>query len=218
MNHQPQLTDGFGGDVFIARQPIFDRNNQVFAYELLYRGGTAHNASNVQEGNETTRTKLDGDTATARVVLTAFVDMGIDKITGGKKAFLNFTKTFLNKTYLAALPRTKVVIELLENIEVTPEVVTAIRALKKAGYTIALDDFFYDSKYEPLLELADIVKVDITLMSLTELKQHVSQIKKHQQIKLLAEKVETQAEQKACMDMGFDYFQGYFFAKPNIIA
>lgn len=195
---------------YIGRQPIFDNNLAIYAYELLYRGGQK-NESGAESGQP-----FDGDAATAQVMLNAFIEVGLDNLVGKSKAFLNYTQKILTKEHLPFFSRHQVVIEVLEDVEVTPKVVAAVRALKKNGYVIALDDFYYDEKYEPLIDLADIIKIDIMGTGMAILPEHVRKIKRPN-IKLLAEKVETQSEYEQCKALGFDYYQGYFFAKPVIV-
>jgi len=193
-------------DVFIARQPIFDADLVVYAYELLFR----------QSGESVTADVIDGDGATSHVMLSSFVDIGLNNLVGDHIAFFNLTQHFLSNPDLIVIPPDQIVLEILEDVEPTEEVINCVRELKKRGYTIALDDFIYDDKFIPLLECADIVKVDVTLENHAKIKSDLGNYKPYN-IKLLAEKIETYEEFEFFKELGFQYFQGYFFSKPKII-
>jgi EAL and modified HD-GYP domain-containing signal transduction protein len=192
-------------DIFVGRQPIYDRQLQVFAYELLFRSGDDNQAG-----------FLDGDQATSQVILNTFMDIGIDPIVGSKLAFINMTRDFFLLDYTQIFPPDRVVMEILEHIEVDTEFIEAVRLLSSRGYTIALDDFVYRESLHDLLELADIIKVDVLALDRTELQEHVPFLRQYG-AKLLAEKVETQDDFRFCKSLGFDYLQGYFLCKPEII-
>lgn len=194
-------------EIFIGRQPIFDQHMQVYAYELLFRSGT-----DVQHAGVT-----DGDSATSQVILNTFVNLGLDKIVGEHKAFINLTRMFLSNPDLIIAPPDQIVLEVLEDIEPNETIISSLSALKKKGHTIALDDFIYDDKYAPYLDLADIIKIDIMALDNDQIAQHVEKIKA-QNIRLLAEKIETYEEYEFLKSLGFDYFQGYFFSKPTILT
>ncbi|MEQ8153877.1 MAG: hypothetical protein ABRQ25_03140 [Clostridiaceae bacterium] len=138
--------------IFIGRQPIFDKNNNVISYELLFRG-SMENKFNA----------YDGDTATLKVLESAFHTMGIDAVTEGKKAFINFTEGILKKDILSSNYSENLVVEILETVEPTEEIVGVCKRLKSQGFTIALDDFVYNDKYRPLLKYTDIIKVDFKM-------------------------------------------------------
>ncbi|HIJ77741.1 MAG: HDOD domain-containing protein [Desulfobulbaceae bacterium] len=192
--------------IFIARQPIFKRNMRVFAYELLFRSGLANFFDPRQDGEE----------ASSKVITNSFLLIGIAKVTGGKKAFINFTEDMVLSGYPTLFPNRDAVIEILEDVRVTEEVVAACRELVAQGYVLALDDFLYDDHFIPLLKIAKIVKFDIRQMSFAELKRQVKIVKQYK-VKLLAEKIETFEEFEAVKELGFDLFQGYFFSKPKIV-
>lgn len=192
-------------DIFVARQPIFLKNRTVAAYELLFRDSMDNF---MPDG-------LDGDKATSSVLSRSFMSMGFDSVSGGKKVFINFTENLLIKQIPSLFPPEKTIIEILENIRPTDEIMDACRLLKRKGYTLALDDFVFDKEMEPFFELADIVKIDFMGVPLDTIRLKISGIP--DRIKLLAEKVETWDEFKAGIDMGFHYFQGYFFSKPEVI-
>jgi EAL and modified HD-GYP domain-containing signal transduction protein len=195
-------------DVFVGRQPIFNKDLNVYAYELLFRSGDQANHAVI----------LGGDSATAQVVLNAFMEIGLSNLVGEHKAFLNFTEGFLLRENIPLFPRAQLVIEVLETVKPTAAVVKAVEHLRGLGYTIALDDFFYTDEYKPLVALADIIKIDILDVGAKNLANHIRSIRAtNDRVRLLAEKVETREQFEYCKGLGMDYFQGYFFAKPQII-
>jgi c-di-GMP-related signal transduction protein len=189
---------------FIARQPIFDQQERVYGYELLFRSGM-----------ENRYTAVDGDAA-ARDVADNFLNADAQTLTGGRRAFINCTREFLVNEYATLLPKDQAVIEILETIEPDAEVLAACRNLKTSGYVIALDDFVYAERFQPFVELADIIKIDFQLSSPDERQQAVVKFAPLG-IRLLAEKVETRAEFSEACRSGYTYFQGYFFCKPQIV-
>lgn len=193
-------------EVFVGRQPIFDRNLQVYAYELLFRSSSDASSAGV----------FDGDSATSQVILNTFLNLGLEKIVGEHKAFINVTRIFISNPELIVMPPDQLVLELLEDIEPSQIIIDTLKTLKEDGHILALDDFVYDEKFEPFLELADIVKIDIMALDRDEIQRHVKKLK-HHNIKLLAEKVETHEEFEFLKDLDFDYYQGYFFSKPSIV-
>jgi len=192
-------------EVFIARQAIFAKKLNVYAYELLFRTSL-----------ENVYASLDGDRATASVITDSFLTIGLDSLTRSKRAFINFTKKMLLDDTATILPRDLLVVEILENIEPDADIIDACTRLKKAGYTLALDDFVFEASYEPLIELADIIKVDFRISTYIDMKLLIDRYKS--KIRFLAEKVETQEEFDDALDLGFTYFQGYFFSKPVIVS
>ena len=191
---------------FVGRQPIYGRSIDVFAYELLFRSNEINQAS-----------FMDGDAATAQVMLNTFVEIGLDRIVDHHLAFINLTRDFVLGNYCVALPKDRVVLEVLENMDVDEELMEALQRLSGLGYRIALDDFVYHESLRPLVELADIIKVDVLELDRETVMQHVEILRQYP-VKLLAEKVETHEEFEFCLDLGFDYFQGYFFCKPKVIS
>jgi len=192
-------------DVFIARQPIFTPNKRVYAYELLFR-----ESMGVKLG------QVDGNRATTSVLSSAFLTEGIEKISGNKPCFINFTQCLLGKDIADFFPKTKIVIEILEDVEPTDSVIEACRLLSDKGYLIALDDFVYARKFEPLLELADIIKLDFRLSSMDEIERMLYRMSRYE-LKFLAEKIETYEEFDRALKLGFSYFQGYFFSRPETL-
>ncbi len=191
---------------FIARQPIFDVAQKVYAYELLFRSGL----DNYFDCD-------DIDHASTSVIANSFLLFGIDEMTGGRRAFLNCTRKVLVEDLATSLPKQHAVIEILETVEPDDEVIAACKRLKEMGYTLALDDFVYHQKFEPLLDLADIVKVDFLLSGPGE-RQRMSTLLRRRGIRMLAEKVETQEDFEQAVAMGYEFFQGYFFSKPIILS
>ncbi len=191
---------------FIARQPIFDTKGRVYAYELLFRSGL-HNYFDCD----------DADHAAASVIANSNLLFNLDEMTGGTKAFINCTHTVLIKDLMTTLPRQQAVVEVLEDVEPDEKIIEACRRLKSLGYTLALDDFVYHENFEPLLELADIIKVDFLLSDVDE-QERLAKTMIPRGIKMLAEKVETHEVYEHAKQMGYQLFQGYFFAKPVIIS
>lgn len=195
-------------NVYVGRQPIFDRTLNVYAYELLYRSATQQNAANVG---------FDGDSATTQTIINTFMEIGLDRLVLNKLAAINLTEKFLLEDNRIPFTPRQVILEILEDIPVTGPLILAVSKLAKAGYTIALDDYLYNPAHAPLLQLASIVKIDLTMVSRDELKEHVTQLRQYT-VKLLAEKIETPEEFILCSNLGFDYFQGYFLSRPQIIS
>jgi EAL and modified HD-GYP domain-containing signal transduction protein len=193
-------------DIFLGRQPILDRDQQVVAYELLFRVG---NTSGV--------TVTDDMQATASVIHHAFSEMGVQTVLGAQLGFINMSAEMLLSDMVELLPRAQVVLELLETIHIDDAVVERCSALKQQGFTLALDDFVFNESYRPLLALVDIVKVDLLLHSPDELQAAVTQLKQWP-VKLLAEKVDSAEQAAHCHALGFDLFQGYYFARPSVLT
>lgn len=192
-------------DIFLARQPIFDYNQNVYAYEILYRSGLV-NAYD----------EIDGDVASREVLYNSFQTFGIETLTNGKPVFINFTEELINYEIATLFPTDLLVVEILEDIDPKEEVVASGKSLKEKGYKIALDDFIYSEEYESLIELADIIKIDFLISDRDEI-QRVSKDLINRNIILLAEKVETREEFEFAKALGFTLFQGYFFSKPEIL-
>jgi c-di-GMP-related signal transduction protein len=194
-------------DVFVARQAIFDRDSRVYAYELLYRANAGCDKFN----------RNDEDGTTLDVLAGSLLTIGLNSIAGGKKAFINFGRNLLVDGLVSILPKESVVIEVLETTEPDAEVVNCCRKLRDLGYTIALDDFVGDARFEPLIATAKIIKVDLRLTSRAEQERLVTTYQPRG-IAMLAEKVETREEFEWAASLGYDYFQGYFFARPAILS
>jgi EAL and modified HD-GYP domain-containing signal transduction protein len=191
-------------EIFLGRQAIFDRDQKVVGYELLFR-----------HGEDTDSTDMpDGDVATSHVLESAFVDIGLDRLAGRYPVFINLTRNHLLKP--PPIPPKQVVFEILEDIDFVKDTKRAIGALVNAGYKVAMDDYLYDPEHADLLDMVHIVKVDVLEMSPTEVSRQVNLLRKHR-VKLLAEKIEDEETYTRCRDLGFHYFQGFYFSSPRII-
>lgn len=190
---------------FIARQPIFDAEKKLFAYELLFRTGMSNAYPNI-----------DGSTATSSLLSSSFLTTGIDSISNGKIVFINFTEELLIRGIPMLFPDDKIIIEILEDVIPTDAIVVACQNLKLKGYSLALDDFVYQKNLIPLIKLARFIKADFRLTPIMEIVKLISTLKEYQ-CSLLAEKIETYDEFQKAKELGFRYFQGYFFARPEIL-
>lgn len=192
-------------EVFVGRQPIYDREMRVRAYELLFRSS-----------NDNQARFIDGDEASTEVIHGTFMDLGLESIAGDKTVFINLTRNLLMSEGILAFPSDRVVLEVLEDVEIDDDLLAALRLLSKKGYRIALDDFVYHAGPQPLLALADIVKVDLEQLQNGELAEQARELRKHR-VQLLAEKVENREQYTVCRDLGFEYFQGYYLCRPNVV-
>jgi len=193
-------------NIYVARQPIFDSNNKSIGYELLFRS----NLKNKYTGQ-------DGDKSTLEVINNAFFIMGLNNAIHGKKAFINLSDTLLKADFITVLPPKYVIIEILETVEPTNEIIERCKELKSKGYTLALDDFVFDPKYNKLLDIVDIIKVDFKITTGVARKQIIKLVK-NDNIKFLAEKVETKEDYFEAISYGYIYFQWYFFCEPEILT
>ncbi len=196
--------------LYIGRQPILDRDEHIFAYELLFRSS--------EDGNIAV---FDDDVkATSRVLVNTLNNIGLEKITGKCKGFINANNALLNDELLDILPKEHFILEILEHCNVDETLICRIDALRAEGYRVALDDFVFEREYlarfKPLLNRVDYIKIDVMDSDTELLGRQVPKLKKAG-VKLLAEKVETQEMFELCKQLGFDYFQGFYFAKPEII-
>ncbi|GAB60148.1 EAL and HDOD domain-containing protein [Rheinheimera nanhaiensis] len=191
---------------YAARQPILDRNKELYAYELLFR-----------DGLENAFPDIDGDEATSRMVEGSQFTFGLDDFLGDKPGFINFTLDTLIKKYPSMLPKEQVVVEILETIQPGKRLLAECQALKEKGYVIALDDYIHQPVWRHFYPFIDIIKIDFRSTSTDTINQIKAAIADFSHIKLLAEKVETNEEFQLAMDLGFSYFQGYFFSKPEMM-
>ncbi len=189
---------------FLARQPILNRQRDVFAYELLFRSGIQNSC----EG-------INLELASTSVLDTSFM-IGLDKLGEGRRMFINCPREFLLRDYISLFPRDLVVVEILETIEPDEEVVAVCRRLKQQGYLLALDDFVDTPAWAPLVALADFIKVDFRITPREEQRALAARYQARD-IRLLAEKVETPEEFSEGMAMGYSLFQGYFFCRPEMM-
>lgn len=193
-------------EVFAARQPIFNRMNEVFGYELLYR----RSDNNFFEA-------IDDNQATAELINNAFIVLQFGELTDGTKAFINFSEKLLENEIPLLLPKEIVVVEILERVKPTPSVIRACRRLKEYGYTIALDDFVFDESYQSLIEIADIIKVEFPAIDHAQQRLMIQHFKQFYNTVFLAEKIETREEYEIALELGYDLFQGYYFSKPVMV-
>jgi c-di-GMP-related signal transduction protein len=196
---------GFFVNIYLARQPIFNRQQKVVAYELLYR-------SNEENYN----TEPDSNLATSEVIASSFLNIGLDKLTRRKKAFINFTKQLLEDDTAYLLPKDLVAIEITEDIIPDQKTFEACEKLFGKGYSLVLDDFDLKSKFKSLFHAIEIVKVDYQQTDRKE-RAEIVELFRLGEMKLLAEKVETVSDYGDAMSNGYDYFQGYFFCEPSIV-
>ena len=192
-------------NVHVARQPIFDKNMNVFAYELLYRSEEGFNDDK------------DGNQKTGEVVFNTLVNLGLDNMLGGKKAFINFTKETIDDELPKMFSNDILVVEILEDVIPDDMFMEQCRMLKQQGYVLALDDFDSSYTYEDVVGLVDIIKVDFLSTTVRERAELISKYNRFN-VKFLAEKVETKDEFEEAIKLGYDYFQGFFFSKPVLVS
>lgn len=191
---------------YSARQPILDIEKRVFGYELLFRTGLENVFPDVNE-----------EAATSKMIEGLQFDLGLDKISSGKLAFINFTEKAIISAHPNMLPKHQIVVEVLESVRPRKAVYAELQKLAIEGYTIALDDFVHSKEWEPFYKLCQIIKVDLQFITKSQLEDILEVKKRYSHIKLLAEKVETYEEFERYSALGFELFQGYFFSKPEII-
>jgi c-di-GMP-related signal transduction protein len=191
---------------YAARQPILDRNKDLYAYELLFR-----------DGLENAFPEIDGDEATSKIIEGSQFSYGLDDFLGDKPGFINFTLDTLLKKYPSMLPKEQVVIEILETVQPGKRLLAECQYLKENGYVLALDDYIHQPVWRHFYPFIDIIKIDFRSTSTDTMNDVKRAIADFPHIKLLAEKVETNEEFQMAMDMGFCYFQGYFFSKPEMM-
>jgi EAL and modified HD-GYP domain-containing signal transduction protein len=193
-------------DFLIGRQQILDKNLNIYAYELLFRGKDL----NLNDKNEATQ-------ATNQIITDSILELGLNNLVDSHKAFINFTtQNILEKTPLN-LPKDRIVIEVLENVAVDLRIINNLKEFSQQGYMIALDDFVFTDEWKPLIKLANIIKLDVMSLGEAKTRDAINQLKPYN-VQLLAEKVETHEEFQYLSELGCDYFQGFFFHKPNLVA
>ena len=195
--------DGSAALATVARQPILDADWDVIGFELLYRAA-------VHDGPRSP------EAMTANVIVTGFSDIGLTELVGSRPAYVNVTRSFLLGTGLWHLPHDRIVLELLENERVDHELLSVLGAAVEEGFQLALDDFRYRPELEPLLEIAGVVKLDVRALGRWELIDEVERLE-GRDLRLVAEKVETPEEYEFCRELGFDAYQGFFFARPDLV-
>lgn len=193
--------------MFMARQPVFNTDKTVFGYELLFRNGF-NNAF----------PHIDGNEATSNLISNMLIPFDATTVLGGKKGLINFTRELILQKIPLFLPKEHFIIEVLEDIEPERDIINALSLFKQKGFTIALDDFVYHQKFDPMMALCRIIKFDLKQTPLDTLSPVVNEITMNFDITLLAEKIETHKEFEQAWDMGFTLFQGYFFSKPEMMS
>jgi c-di-GMP-related signal transduction protein len=194
-------------DIFLGRQPILDRDQNLIAFELLFR------LDHFDSVNVT-----DNLSATANVIVNAYGELGIEEVLGQQRGFVNVDTELLMSDVICMLPSKKVVLEILESVKITDEIVQRCIELKQMGYQLALDDVVeINQEIELLLSIVHVVKIDILAIEKEALVDIVNQLKRWP-VLLLAEKVNSSEQAKKCMELGFEMFQGYYFAKPEILS
>ncbi len=197
-------------NVFLGRQPILDRNQQLFAYELLFRSAGA------DQGNFASF--IDGNQATATVIVNTFSELSLADALGPYQGFIKVDQGLLFSDLINALPPHTVVLEILPTVAQTAEMIARCEQLRQAGYVLAThvrpESLDVDGK--PLLRIAQIIKVDVSRVEPVRLRQLAPALKPLRKT-LLAEKVESNAQMRLCHELGFDLFEGYYFARPTVI-
>jgi EAL and modified HD-GYP domain-containing signal transduction protein len=209
MSHVQQIAQEWkvssGSEVFIGRQPIFDRGQRVVGYEILFRAED-HGEARV----------LDAESATATVVLNALTEIGLERIVGPHVAWINLSRESVLSGIAKMLPAAAAGFEILEGQKVDDALIAGVRDLQEHGYRIALDDFEFCSEYVPLLEFVDVVKLDLLALGCERFGAEVEKLKPYP-VQVLAEKVETKDEHQYCLALGCDLFQGFFYQKPELL-
>jgi EAL and modified HD-GYP domain-containing signal transduction protein len=200
----PRAGEDSTNSSFIARQPIFDRKMGIYGYELLYR-----------QGKDNFFLQQDDNKATTELIYDSFLVFGLYGLTDGAKAFINFSKELIESNIPSLLPKKDIVVEVLERGQTTQATVEACKRIRDQGYSLALDDFVFDPGNLPLLQYADIVKVDFPATSAEKQSALIKRYKGN--IQFLAKKVETREDYNRALSLGYDYFQGFFFCKPTIL-
>jgi c-di-GMP-related signal transduction protein len=190
----------------IGRQPILNRNEELIAYELLFRSAASRNRA---EFSDVTH-------ASASVILNTLSSFGLEQIVGKSRAFINLDQKMFMGDTIELLPKSRVVLEILESAKISPQLIRRCRELKDSGFTLALDDHSFNPLYEELYQIVDIIKIDLIQTPQKSLEEMVRHFRNYP-VKLLAEKVETREAYQHCYHLGFEFFQGYFFAKPTLM-
>ncbi|MFU8838090.1 MAG: EAL and HDOD domain-containing protein [Thiohalomonadaceae bacterium] len=192
-------------DIFLARQPIYNRQLNVVGYELLYRDNEQDSAN-----------FSDGSRASSQLIINTFIGLGLENIVGSSPAYINLSEDFFLQQQPIPMTSEQIVLELLGNHLPTPQVMRNLADLVARGYRIALDDFVYTPELEPLIRLAHVIKLDLEKLGPEQFTTQV-EICRRYPLKLLAKKVESAADMDFCSALGMDYFQGYFFCKPQLM-
>jgi c-di-GMP-related signal transduction protein len=198
--------EGVVSPSFVARQPIYDARLDVYAYELLFRSGDVDHADH-----------NDGVAATASTVVTTFADIGLDALVGGRCAFVNATRDFVMRGFVSLLPAGRVALELHADEARDADALDELERLAGQGYLIAMHGLTAPEEAPELLEVAHFVKIDVRSLMRKEVAHQVRQLAAHK-VRLIAEKIEDHETFEFCKQIGFDYFQGYFFCQPKTVT
>jgi EAL and modified HD-GYP domain-containing signal transduction protein len=193
-------------EIFLGRQPILDVNRKIVAYELLFRSEDSLSAHVV-----------DDLQATSTVIVNTLSQFGLEHVLGGHDAFINVSASLLMSDTIELLPHDRMILEILEDVPISPQILARCQALKQKGFRLCLGDLTNRSGYAPLLPLIDIIKIDPSIIPAEQLPRLLTQIRQRTQAILVAEKVEEESQFKACQALGFSLFQGYFFARPTVL-
>ena len=196
-------------DIFLGRQAIYDRTGGLYAYELLYRSADMDNSG--------LKSLLDGDSATSEVLLNTFMEIGLERIAGDARIFVNLTRNLISCDHPLIQQKGRVVMELLEDIPVDEHLLEEVGCLADMGVTLALDDYVFDPAWDPLLPWVQIIKLEVPALTMEQIRQGLPKLRRHG-IKILAEKIESREEYEALYEMGIDLFQGYFFSRPDLVG
>lgn len=191
---------------YAARQPILDVDKNLYAYELLFRDGV-----------DNVFPDIDGDLATSRIVEGAQINFGLEDLTDGKPAFINFTLDTIVKKYPTMMSPKSMVVEILETVQPGKRLLAEVQKLKDQGYTLALDDYEHKPVWKHFFPYIDLIKIDMRDLDKDKIESIVKELSAYPKIDLLAEKVETLEEFEWCKSLGFKYFQGFFFSKPEMV-
>lgn len=196
-------------DIYLGRQAIYDRNGRRFGYELLFRSAG--------DGADSIKTLLDGDSASSEVLLNTFMEIGLPRIAGDSRVFINLTRNLIACDHPLVQQQEQVVMELLEDIPVDEALIEQVACLSKMGVQLALDDYVFDPSWDPLLPWVHFIKLEIPALTLDQIRAGLPKLRRHG-LKLVAEKVETAEAYRALREMGIDYFQGFYFSRPELIG
>lgn len=193
-------------EIYFARQPIYNRNLEIEGYELFYRNAET----------DTTAQFLDAEIATSQIVLNTVTEVGLDRIVGKHKAFINVARDFILDGHLQGFAMPQLVFEIVADIMVDEPLLQALRELRKQGCCFVLDDYVDNEAYQALLEIADYVKIDMLTTPEKEVRRLVSRLRPHK-VMLMAERIETLSIQELCQTLRFNYLQGYHFSQPKLL-
>jgi len=195
-------------NIFVGRQPIYNPNLGVFAYELLFRADKDINSSHAA---------LSGDSATSQVILNTFFEMGLENVVGKQFACINLGENYNLWKEIPHIEPERIILDLPQNLKVNKESIAAVKALKDNGYTLALNDFSNESSMRELLDCINIIRLDVLSLGLNGIRRNLKHNKK-KSFSLLADKVENLDDFDELVNLGFDYFQGYFLSHPKIVS